>query len=675
MIRNENAFLGVGCFYFVVLLCLGVACPSLLQAQVDTANTKQLNEVQINAKRIDQWLKSPTSVQLIGGKELNRINSLSVADAVRLFSGLQLKDYGGIGGLKTVNVQSMGTNHTAVFYDGIALGNAQNGQIDLGKYALNNLEEISFYIGQNPTLLQSATAFSAGSALYLKTKTPQFSDGSNKAFNIGLKSGSFALINPSFSYSQKLNNKISFNLNGELINANGKYNYRYTNGVYDTTVVRQNADIFAKRTAGAVYANLKDSSNLAVKFYTYNSERGVPGAIVSNRFNFNQRQWDDNFFVQTTYQSSTAKRYQLLVNAKYAYDFTKYLDPSIQSLTGPLDNRFTQQEIYFSAANQLQLSKPWTIALAVDYSFQQLDANLKYFAYPKRHTGLIALATNLTWEKFNIQANLLTTLVAEQVKIYDSADNRVEYTPAVLASWQPFHNPNFRLRVFYKSGFRLPTFNDLYYTFTGNTRLRPELTDQYDLGFTYQKEFKNKHPFQLSLQTAIYYNRVSDKIVAVPTVNLFRWTIMNLDQVDIKGAIANLQLSSIFGLFLIKAKLAYTHERALDMKKTSYSYQQQIPYVPVNSGSLAFFADWKAYSLNYSYTYTGERYSQTANIPTNYIPSWYTHDLAVQKAMLIGKVNYKFGLELNNLLNQHYDVIRNYPMPGRNFKFTLNTNF
>ena len=27
--------------------------------------------------------------------------------------------------------------------------------------------------------------------------------------------------------------------------------------------------------------------------------------------------------------------------------------------------------------------------------------------------------------------------------------------------------------------------------------------------------------------------------------------------------------------------------------------------------------------------------------------------------------------EVNNLLNQQYDVIRNYPMPGRNYKFIL----
>ena len=81
--------------------------------------------------------------QKLSGKELQNLNSHTVADALRYFSGVQLKDYGGVGGIKTVNIRSMGTNHMGVFYDGIELSNAQNGQVDLGMYSLDNIEEIS----------------------------------------------------------------------------------------------------------------------------------------------------------------------------------------------------------------------------------------------------------------------------------------------------------------------------------------------------------------------------------------------------------------------------------------------------------------------------------------------------------------------------------------------------
>ena len=52
--------------------------------------------------------------QTLGGEQLEKLSAHSVADALRYFSGLQLKDYGGVGGVKTVNIRSMGTNHLGI---------------------------------------------------------------------------------------------------------------------------------------------------------------------------------------------------------------------------------------------------------------------------------------------------------------------------------------------------------------------------------------------------------------------------------------------------------------------------------------------------------------------------------------------------------------------------------
>ena len=86
--------------------------------------------------------------QKLNGEMLEKLSTHSVADALRYFSGIQLKDYGGVGGIKTVNIRSMGTHHLGISYDGIQLGNAQNGQIDLGQFSLDNVEEITLYNGQ-----------------------------------------------------------------------------------------------------------------------------------------------------------------------------------------------------------------------------------------------------------------------------------------------------------------------------------------------------------------------------------------------------------------------------------------------------------------------------------------------------------------------------------------------
>lgn len=126
-----------------------------------------LRQVQINASALTVPQTSIVPHQRLQGAQLEWLNSLKVADALRFFSGLQVKDYGGVGGLKTVDVRSMGTSHTSVFYDGVQLGNAMNGQTDLGKFSLDNIDGLQLYTFQKSDVFQPARAFAAGSSLYL----------------------------------------------------------------------------------------------------------------------------------------------------------------------------------------------------------------------------------------------------------------------------------------------------------------------------------------------------------------------------------------------------------------------------------------------------------------------------------------------------------------------------
>ncbi len=67
----------------------------------------------------------------------------------------------------------------------------------------------------------------------------------------------------------------------------------------------------------------------------------------------------------------------------------------------------------------------------------------------------------------------------------------------------------------------------------------------------------------------------------------------------------------------------------------------------------------------------GERYNQQENIRYNYTQPWYTSDISASYDFTLGKVGLRVLAEINNLLSQDYDVILNYPMPKRNYRFTL----
>lgn len=220
----------------------------------------------------------------------------------------------------------------------------------------------------------------------------------------------------------------------------------------------------------------------------------------------------------------------------------------------------------------------------------------------------------------------------------------------------------------------MPTFNDLYYTFIGNALLRPEFTKQYDLGLTYANSYQKSKLKFVEVQADAYYSTVKDKIVAQPGANLYRWIMYNIGKVDIRGAELNAKTAVGVSKDLeVGFGLSYTYQEAIDVTvETQDTFGDQIPYIPKNSGSFLGKLDYKNWKLNYSFIYTGARYNQKANTIYNYMQPWYTHDAALSYELKYQRNSFNINLEINNLLNQYYDVIPNFPMPGRNYRFTLN---
>ena len=657
-----------GSFIFL-LLAHSVSATSPTDDEYSPLDSTLLNEVIVTA----QSYKEVIPAQTLGGQELEALRSHSVADALRYFSGVQLKDYGGVGGIKTVNIRSMGTNHMGVYYNGIELGNAQNGQVDLGKYSLENIESVSLYNGQKSEIFQSAREFGSAGSIYLNTRFPKFKESETSHLRVGLRAGSFDLFNPSLTFDHKLNETISMSFNTEWVSSSGKYKFRYRRVTpsgelaYDTTAVRENGDIDAVRLEGGLYGFLP-KGRWKVYLYHYNSERGVPGAIVNNVWRRGERLWDRNSFAQGMFEYNFTHKFSSKINAKYAFDYTRYVNNDDKLIH--VDNIYKQREVYLSWANRYRILPNWDLSLAYDFQWNGLSEYMDV----DRTTHWASLATALSlWDCFKLQASGLMTYVNEEQRDRDEAPDKFKITPGIFASYKPFKRPNFVIRAFYKHSYRMPTFNDLYYTDMGNAYLKPETAIQYNVGVLYDIVREKSWFKYFKVGTDIYYNDVKDKIVAYPKGQQFRWTMLNLGKVEIKGIDA--QIGGTFGLpcdIDFTAKFQYTYQEAIDVTNPADNYyRHQIPYIPWHSGSAILMLDWKGWHLNYSFIYTGERYNQQENIRYNHTQPWYTSDISLMKSFKIGKVDFKATAEVNNLFSQDYDVILNYPMPKRNYRFGL----
>lgn len=614
--------------------------------------------------------------QKLNGEQLERLNSHSVADALRYFSGLQLKDYGGVGGVKTVNIRSMGTHHLGISYDGIELGNAQNGQIDLGQFSLDNVEEITLYNGQKSAVLQAASDYGNAGSVYIRTRMPLF--GYGKTFNLRarLRAASSDTWRLSLLYEQKLSERVSASFSGGALKSSGKYKFRYRRKnadgttAYDTTAVRQNGDIWALRAEGNLHGQIEQGM-WNVKVYTYNSERGIPGAIVNNVWRRGERQWDHNFFAQARWQKGFGERFTTQWMAKYAYYDTRYVNNDTTQM--PIDNTYRQQELYASTSNVLELMSQWTLTLSYDFRWNKLNANIFNFVYPHRFSNYVAVASALDIGWLKMQGSLLGTFVKDHTRRAADPASLSEFTPAFFVNVTPFSQDRLSLRAFAKRSFRMPTFNDLYYTDMGNASLQPESALQYNIGVAYSQNWSSGLLRQLHIQADAYHNSVHDKIVAYPKGQQFRWTMLNLGRVHINGIDVEADATMAPAReWQLTARLQYTYQDARDKTNPKMSYyNHQIPYIPWHSGSAVAGVSWRQWSLNYSFIYAGERYSQQENIRYNYVQPWYTSDLSIVGRFPLKGCTLKVTAEVNNLFAQDYDVIVNYPMPKRNYALTI----
>jgi len=559
--------------------------------------------------------------------------------------------------------------------DGVQFSDVATGQVDLGKISTDNASDISLIIGQPATVCQPARFYASASVISIQSAEPDFK---TKPYHIkaGVKTGSFGLINPVISFQNKLGQKSYSDISCNYTRANGEYPFHIRLGSHkDTTAIRKNSDIKSVNLNAALVTILRDSSRLSLKMYYYGSERGLPGAVVFYNPFATQRLWNRDFFSNIQYKTNEKKRLQGLTNIKFSQNWLRYLDPEYLNTEGELDNRYLQHEYYVSHALNWKIKDSLYISFASDFFINTLDANLYQYAKPTRYSSLSVLVFQYLRPRWEVNGNILATLVREKTMEGQPAPDRNILTPSVSCGYRLTQSPNIRLRFLYKDVFRMPTFNDLYYTLVGNNNLKPEYAKQYNAGVT---AFSHWGIIEyISCKADFFYNHVKDKIVAVPTKNLFVWSMRNIGLVDIKGMElqAQLQTKPILGL-RYSITCNYTYQEATDVTdKNSATYNQQIPYIPFETFTAMGTVAYKSLSLSYNTLFNGYRYVLGENIYENMIPSWWTSDISALYNLKIKDSTVKMKGEVNNVFDKQYEVIRSFPMPGRSYTVALTLLF
>lgn len=659
-------------------------------AQRDSTQSMQLQVVDITDNGSGTSLARPSAaaVQSLSALQIQHLPTLQLSDALKYLSGVVIKDYGGIGGLKTISVRGLGSQHTGMLYDGIPITDCQTGQIDLGKLSLDNISSVELTVGTDESVLLPARAHSYSNLIRLRT----FQTLPDKPLHLktAITFGSYGMVSPLIQCTHLIKSRkyehrfLIWNLNASYLQSKGDYLYTlHYGGVRDSVSLekRQNTDIATFNTEANVLVQLRQGEQLSFKGYYYDSHRGLPNATILYNLNASQRLDNHNGFGQMNYRKIFNRKWSYLLNAKFNYDYTHYLDPEYLNEAHRLDNTYQQYEGYISNAVcfaplhkkivYVPRGRDLFLGLANDLFYNQLESDNIDYQHPARFTSMTALTARYQDRRWAVNGNLLLTTVNNMAQDTTLGSTFVHLSPALSLSVQA--HKHFRVRAFFKDIFRMPTFNDLYYREVGNLNLQPEKTWQWDLGFTGETPKLWNGCFSMAASIDGYYNIVRDKIVAFPTRNLFSWSMINYGRVHIAGAEINLRgVFTIHQHHHIMLNANCTYQYAVDRTDPGYAtYNHQIPYTPRWAGSISTTAQIAKVCISYAVMLSGKRYALGENIPENEVAGYADHSLAVQYETKIDECTLGLKVELLNLSDKNYEVVRNYPMQGTSFRMKV----
>ena len=319
------------------------------------------------------------------------------------------------------------------------------------------------------------------------------------------------------------------------------------------------------------------------------------------------------------------------------------------------------------------------MSLAEDAAFNKLRTTVNGSPNPLRFTSLTALAAKLRIGRLTAEGNMVMTYATESLTESEkyslkTPEDRKHLSPSLSLSWRILPEEALYIRALYKSTFRMPTFNDLYYLQIGNTSLRPEKAHEYGIGITWNSRRTGCLKY-IALTADGYHNNVTDKIVAFPSTYI--WKMVNFGKVEIWGVDATVATEVDIArktCAVLSASLSF--QDAQDKTPGSATYGSQLPYTAKVSGGISLILNTSWLTVGYSATGQGKRYSMAQNIREYQLPAFMEHSVSISRRFDLGNSsNINLQLSVNNITDEQYEIIKYYPMPGRSLTASATVEF
>lgn len=582
-----------------------------------------LSEVVVSDSQLKNFTETK-NIQVLNDSVIEK-NLASLTSLLNYNSTIYFKE-NGLGMVSSPSFRGTTAQQTAVIWNGININSQLNGQTDFNTISTRDFNSVSIQAGGGSTIYGSSAI---GGSIHLSNNLSFKKQFCNDLY---LSYGSYNTLNGNYKVIVS-NEKWSAQVNISRNSSDNDYDY------LDTENQKNENGQFYNMSLNADFGYKINAKNF-IKFYSqfFESERHFSGTLVapsSSKYkDFNTRnllEWDSFF------NAFSSKLKVAVLGEQYTY-FENFESPigetsQAQTFIGKYDlNYELNATTDFNAIIDFTRTKGYGSQIGTNY----------------RNIGSVVLMA---------KKNFYDRLVAElslRKEITDNYESPLLY--ALGIKYAVLKNYNLKLNG--SRSFRIPTFNDLYWSGSGNEDLDPELADQVELG----QEFIIK---DFNFQLNVYYIDIQDLLIWTPEGN--KWMPKNIGNVNNYGfeLFGNWKKNWGKNNFIINASYAYTNSE-------DQATGKQLIYVPFHKANANASYSYKKITATYQFLFNGEVFtpSQKFNIVEEYTVSNFGLDYNFGN-----KNKFQIGLQALNILNESYQSVSLRPMPGRNYALNLNFKF
>lgn len=608
-------------------------------AQVNITDTAyQLPFIEVSTTRLNTFLPG-IKTEKIDSAIIQQRQSSSIATLLSEHTNVLVRSYG-TGGLATLSMRGTLTTQSGVFWNGFNLNQPNMGMTDLSLIPVTYFNGIDIQSGGGGAV--AGNGLIGGQLLLHNTK--HFNSPLHAMLSLGV--GSFGESSTSLRL-QAGNKKVSWITAFNATLDQNRFPYRNLSG---QKVTLDHAVCKGVGGLNQLDIILSSRSFLSAGLWLQTSKRQIPATLVMAT---NDQEQKDESMRSTLQYSYLTPKQRFQVRTAFFIETLHFSSPvALIDAFYRLQNTSVESEYNRYIGN---------LTLNGGVSSRLLRARVPYYSKRNEEQKGAGVFVSALYHWAGKKWNTAINLRQEFEEGY-----KVPLCPAF--SLEGKLNNRLISRINLSRNFRVPTMNDRFWEPGGNPDLKPESGWNQEMGLTYQLPMNEKKALQLSVNA---YNMLITNLIQWVNISTTVWSPQNVNKVWSRGLESSLQLlhDGVKVKTSLKASYAYSPSTIIRSVKSD----QQLIYIPLHRGQVHADIQFATYSAYIHCIFTGKRFTTQDN--SDELPGYALINASLQKSFHLHETRFFLRIELRNLMNTKYQVMKYYPEPGFSFMTQVNINF